>query len=1107
MIEIRTLGKLAVLANGGHVHLPTRKLYALLIYLACHPERVFYREQLTNLLWEGPSIKKARHSLSQALYTLRRAIHQKVIQTRGERIWIDKDCIRVDALVFQEAVAQKDFVDAISIYTGHFLEGFYIRGARSFNEWQERFKHQLQRLEESALRQELGNAKRRGDWLSVLNYSSRLLQRNAFDESAHADRLRAIALLEGLDKAKRELHQVREFFKAELGCEPALETQLGTLGRSVDRFTLTGSKYSPETIDDEDNLLPLIGREREFQALRDAWQEAIRGYGRVVLVRGRAGIGKSRLCGQLLRFAVLRDARVLRGRCYASERQLPYSGLVDALLSNIKKDDVDLLPEVWASALGDLLPELCPGDRIESVNSEGEAAQRRLFGSVIHLLKSIAARSPVVLFLDDFHWADDSTAAFVHYLARQSCSSRILILLAFRPEDIAHVEAASNVVAALSELQRCKWVDVEELDEAAIEKLLDLFEERTSRSIPADVRTQLLHEIGRVPFFLVEVLKALSDKRSEPSAILSPRHPNTPVVPLTESIERFIHAQFRKLGSEAKRIVEALAVLGSITPFHLIEQVTGLTKGDLVQSIDETVALGFVRDLNGAFIISHDLVREATYRLISSARRQVLHNVAADVLKTIPDTPPGVLAVHYHQAGNKCSAYEYAMQAANASKRLYASREAEYFLNLALANAGEGEGWHAKEELASLYFESRRYSEAESLLDDLLEKIDKDLDPHRWISLQITRATIHVARGIGVSVDIAEHLEKLADFARRIGATYVLPKIVTQIMVVAFDIGDRERVERAADEMIAIARNALDVRTAVTAAADAASAIGAYRSADEALRISEWVHGLANRDGSEELMHLALSSRGTSYYLTGRLDEAEDDFLESLTTARRLAQTRNTLKSRNNLSVVYLERGDYERSEEMIRELIQFAEESMAKRELLFAYGNLAVLCAEKSEWQEAERAATEALVLGKEVPNRWCDITAWAIIGLCALEYRRMDKVKCCREKVLAHFDGREFWAADASYAEIFLSRVYEREGEVDRALERLDRAIAAYAGRDVFCRSRLRLERARLLADRDPEVAWREAGEVRDFASRVGARPLVEKADRILDRLPALR
>ncbi|NLE89275.1 MAG: hypothetical protein GX607_23060, partial [Myxococcales bacterium] len=90
---------------------------------------------------------------------------------------------------------------------------------------------------------------------------------------------------------------------------------------------------------------------------------------------------------------------------------------------------------------------------------------------------------------------------------------------------------------------------------------------------------------------------------------------------------------------------------------------------------------------------------------------------------------------------------------------------------------------------------------------------------------------------------------------------------------------------------------------------------------------------------------------------------------------------------------------------------------------------------------------------------------------------------------------------------AEIFLSRVYEREGEVDRALERLDRAIAAYAGRDVFCRSRLRLERARLLADRDPEVAWREAGEVRDFASRVGARPLVEKADRILDRLPALR
>ncbi|HEX6938065.1 MAG TPA: hypothetical protein VF158_01540, partial [Longimicrobiales bacterium] len=130
---------------------------------------------------------------------------------------------------------------------------------------------------------------------------------------------------------------------------------------------------------------------------------------------------------------------------------------------------------------------------------------------------------------------------------------------------------------------------------------------------------------------------------------------------------------------------------------------------------------------------------------------------------------------------------------------------------------------------------------------------------------------------------------------------------------------------------------------------------------------------------------------------------------------------------------------------------------------------------------------------------------TAWSILGLCALDRGDYAEARHCRREVMLRYEVKDFWAPDLSYIEMFLARQTALEGEPEQALDRLERAIAAYEDREVCCRSRLQLERARLLMDIDPRESRRQAEEVRVRAVRMEAQPLIAKAEAILARVSA--
>jgi len=276
-----------------------------------------------------------------------------------------------------------------------------------------------------------------------------------------------------------------------------------------------------------------------------------------------------------------------------------------------------------------------------------------------------------------------------------------------------------------------------------------------------------------------------------------------------------------------------------------------------------------------------------------------------------------------------------------------------------------------------------------------------------------------------------------------------------------------------------------------------------YTSAREGLGYSKRAVRYARRSRDRSVLINALVARGSNWLHLGRLREAEHDYRKALELGERYAIIDYRNAALNDLAILLTERGQFAEATGLLRRAAQYATEADAWHDLLYVQINWSLLHLEAGDISSAADIARSVLALSSKVVAWWGSATALAVLGLHALERGQLSEANRCRREILALFDGRDFWVGDFSYAEMFLARLAAVVGEEERALARLDRAVAAYAGRDALCWSRLQLERARLLLNLDRAEARRAARRVRARAARAGARPLVAKAEAILDRL----
>jgi ABC-type oligopeptide transport system substrate-binding subunit/tetratricopeptide (TPR) repeat protein len=572
-----------------------------------------------------------------------------------------------------------------------------------------------------------------GDHARALATARRLLLHDSLREDAHRLAMRSLCRLGQRNAALDQYRSCRELVARELSVEPMPETTAlydAILRGEVQveepqpaRAALNQAEpheaAAPVSVPawsplDAGLQPPLVGRESDLAKLHACYAAARSGKGSLVLIRGEAGVGKTRLADAWATKLRSQGVRVLWGRCYEFERLLPYQPITEALQgvrTTMGPASLANLPAWVRAELARLVPGLAadPGDPATGPESGLDQARTHLYAAVAHFLTALAPEAGLVLILDDLHWATESTLQLVHYLARHLATERLLIAATLRPEALTrhHPHAAFE-----QELRREGLVislELDRLSREAVEALLAELSGRGRSSIPLAHR--LYHETQGNPFHVVETLKALIEeglmgreagKWHADFASLASAH-----IPLPGSVREAIQTRVDRCEDGPRHVLQLAAVLGREFDLDLLSMVSRRGEEACLEALDVLLRRRLVDEATGAmgrdFAFHHHRIQEVVYADIPLRRRQYLHaQVAAAMEERSADdweAAAGELAHHWDRAGPddpKCvaKATHYLVLAGDQARMIYAHAEALAYYTRALdlhrtSHAGE----------------------------------------------------------------------------------------------------------------------------------------------------------------------------------------------------------------------------------------------------------------------------------------------------------------------------------------------------------------------------------------------------------------------------------
>lgn len=404
--------------------LPSGKPLGLFVYLACFSARSTSREHLMDLLWADLDIEAARHSVRQAVWYLRQRLGETVVLTSEGKVSLSA-VVDSDHNAFLEAIERVDFERAVELYRGDFLPGFAAPGGAEFEQWAD-----LERLRLRRLFRRAGEALVR-DWMTKgrLRKAKELAirLRDAAPEAESSSRLVLETLLAANDRVGAELEAQRleeTIARAERPPEPATASLLALIRQTSPEF----STPTKQTLTAE-----LIGRETEFAAILTAWDTARGGTGQHVHVTSPAGLGKTRLLGEVQARLRASSARAVLVRANAGERHIPYAFASELSACLAALPGSAAISPASAGALVALNPSLSARYAVPADHAGDLEALRRRETALIELLLTVAEEQPVAVLMDDVHWSDSLSRQLVQGVVGKLIGRRILIVTCARP--------------------------------------------------------------------------------------------------------------------------------------------------------------------------------------------------------------------------------------------------------------------------------------------------------------------------------------------------------------------------------------------------------------------------------------------------------------------------------------------------------------------------------------------------------------------------------------------------------------------------------------------------------------------------------------------------
>jgi predicted ATPase len=712
----------------------------------------------------------------------------------------------------------------------------------------------------------------------------------------------------------------------------------------------------------------LLGRDVELGMLREAREELIAGRGRLVLIPGEAGAGKSRLAEEFLRESQRYSLTVIKGDCAQMHQAIPFHPFKTILTQLQSYTEVS---ETGTSA--------APPEQVQPANSlggtrsaksraptmsfqESQLEQGNARALVLEVLQKVSKVKPLIVCLEDLHWCDSGSLDILQYIVQHLHEFPLLVIATYRPEEVATSERTPNPFnKALREFRRHhdtvqELPILKPLNSKQVQEFID--SAFPGNSFPPEFADILYQDTEGNPLFLVEVLELLYSptvgaivRRDNGWHLIKDIQDVQNRIPAT--VEAVIQTRLEHLSEEERIELEAAAVLGRQFFFRLWLELSGRSEDELITFAGRYMDYELIREDDPhqeKLIFTHSKIHEVVHQAIRELRRRRMHRRAAELLQSSTSEkqqlPAAELAYHYFEAGDYSAALPYLLTSAHSNVIVNNNYEALRELKRA-ENALDNLGRETVEDSLLMQFHRELGNVYTNRGEYLLAKDE-------------FQSCLGLAERSGDDKARAWALNSLADINRLTGKYEESERLYLECATLAERVDDSLLLIEVKKDL-----GQLHYRwgVALRALSQDDKAAASFRSAESYLH--DVIARVSNLDTDEierrELERQAYNYLGIICETEGRYEEAEEYYFHCKEITERFHLQQYV---HNSLGELRRQQGRLEEAIEHYRAFLQYAKRAGARREQAMAHNNIGIVHLDKGEYNEAKHSFDQSLDL-----------------------------------------------------------------------------------------------------------------------------------------------
>jgi len=452
--------------------------------------------------------------------------------------------------------------------------------------------------------------------------------------------------------------------------------------------------------------IQLIDRVEEMNRLREAVDRAVRGEGGLLFLRGEAGIGKTRLTRELGAYARLRGMNVLYGRCPALLTMTgipPYILWSEVIRDYLRGSTAEQLYRVigfYPAEVSKLFPDLRQrlGAIPQSIQIDPEHERDRLFEAVSQFITNISKEASLLVVLDDLQWTDQSSLLLMHYLARGLSRESLLLVGAYRDNEVDERHPLSPV---LTELNRERLLQAVLLKRMSLNDVSEMIRQILEQDqVPKEFCELVYRKTEGNPFFVEEVIRSLKEQELILREANRWKIKEVSRIEFPETVKGVVKARISRLDDECRKLLTMASFIGNDFTFEALHGVTGYEENKLVELLEKMIRTGQIkaRVVRGEDACSFvdPIVRNVVHEEVSPLMERRLHNVVGNALEKVYakkiDEHLAELAYQFLEGGDRAKALDYFLRAGEKAVKVYAHSEASTYFQSALSLLEETEG-------------------------------------------------------------------------------------------------------------------------------------------------------------------------------------------------------------------------------------------------------------------------------------------------------------------------------------------------------------------------------------------------------------------------------